>query len=245
MIIAGMQKLSLVDYPGHLSLVVFLQGCNFKCDYCHNPDLISHLKKFELSEKDFFEYLASRKKVIEGVVVTGGEPTIHSDLPAFLKKIKKAGFKVKLDTNGSNPRLLEQLICDGILDYIAMDIKTSFTKYSSVTSEAGIAKKVIESIGLILFSTTPYEFRTTCVPGIVNAEDFMEIGEKVKNAKRYCLHQFQNQLTYNKDFQKIEPYSKKEINRFRDILEGFVETVDVRGLVGKTGDMPFRAERES
>lgn len=242
MIIAGMQKLSLVDYPGHLSLVVFLQGCNFKCDYCHNPDLISYVKKFDLSEKEFFEYLAGRKKIIEGVVVTGGEPTIHKDLPAFLKKIRKAGFKVKLDTNGSNPRLLEQLMCEGILDYIAMDIKTAFTKYSRVTSEADIAKKVIESISLILFSTTPYEFRTTCVPGIVNAEDFMEIGEKVKNAKRYCLHQFQNQLTYNKDFQKIKPYSKKEFKRFRDILEGFVETVDIRGLVGKTGDMPFKGK---
>ena len=241
MIIAGSQKLSLVDYPGHLSSVVFLQGCNFKCAYCQNPDLIPYAEKFEFSEKDFFDHISGRKKMIEGVVVTGGEPTIHSDLPVFLKKIKNAGFKVKLDTNGSDPRMLEQLIRDTVLDYVAMDIKTSFSKYSDVSNVPGIAEKVIESISLILLSTTPYEFRTTCVPGIVNEEDFKVIGEKVRNAKRYCLHQFQNTITYNKEFQKIKPYSKEKIQKFRDILEGFVESVDVRGLVGNTGDVPFKS----
>jgi len=230
----------LVDYPGHLSSVVFLQGCNFKCAYCQNPDLISYAKKFEFSEKDFFDYIAGRKKMIEGIVVTGGEPTIHSDLPAFLKKIKKAGFKVKLDTNGSNPQMLEQLIRDAVLDYVAMDIKTSFSKYSDVSNVPDIAEKVIESISIILFSTVLYEFRTTCVPSIVDEEDFKVIGEKVRNAKRYCLHQFQNTVTYNEEFQKIKPYSKKEIQKFRDILEGFVERVDVRGLTGNTGDVPFK-----
>jgi len=242
MILAGLQNLSLVDYPAHLSAVVFLQGCNFRCAYCHNPDLISYVKKFDFSEKEFFKTINLRKKVIEGIVVSGGEPTIHKDLPEFIKKIKEAGFKVKLDTNGSNPGQLEKLLCDNMLDYVAVDIKTSFSKYSLVSKDPNVSDKVIESISLMLLSTVPYEFRTTCVPGIVDAADFAKIGEKVRNAKRYCLQQFRGQVTYDKEFQKIKPYSKKDIQKFRNILEEFVETVDVRGVVSSTGDIPFKGE---
>ncbi|MFH1309566.1 MAG: anaerobic ribonucleoside-triphosphate reductase activating protein [Candidatus Omnitrophota bacterium] len=245
MMIAGLQKLSLVDYPGHLSTVVFLQGCNFNCGYCQNPDLIRSEKQFDFSKKNFFDFIQRRKGTIEGVVISGGEPTIHNDLPEFIEKIKKLNFKIKLDTNGSNPEQLEFLLRSRMLDYVAMDIKTSFSRYSLVSSQKEIATKVLESIRLLLFSTISYEFRTTCVPTVVDDADFIEIGKKVKKAQRYCLQQFRPMVVNDEVFSKITPYSNEKIYGFRNILEEFVEKVDIRGLVGDTGNVPFKETRET
>ena len=164
MIVAGLQKLSLVDFPGQLAATVFVQGCNFRCGYCQNPDLVTPDKHFDFSEKDFFNYIILRQDMIDAVVVTGGEPTIYKDLPDFAKRIKDVGLKFKLDTNGANPVQLEHMLRARLLDYIALDIKTSFSKYHLVADQKNVEKSVLRSIYLAMLSTVPYEFRTTCVP---------------------------------------------------------------------------------
>ncbi|MCK4851755.1 MAG: anaerobic ribonucleoside-triphosphate reductase activating protein, partial [Candidatus Omnitrophica bacterium] len=222
MIIAGFQKLSLVDFPGYLCSVVFVQGCNFRCSYCQNPSLVGFEKQTDLSEKEVFDFLSGRKAMIEGVVITGGEPTVYDDLPGFIKKLKEQGFRVKLDTNGSNPVQMEGLLSDKCLDYVALDIKTSFPKYSLVTDISAIVGSVSQSIRSIMESPVPYEFRTTCVPGIVEEEDIAAIGEIVKGAERYCLQQFRPYVTLDPHFQDIKPYSKEVLGKFGDILAAFV-----------------------
>jgi len=230
MIVAGLQKLSLVDFPGHLAATVFVQGCNFRCGYCQNPDLVVSDKHFDFSEKDLFDYIVLRQDMIDAVVITGGEPTIYKDLPDFAKRIKDIGLKFKLDTNGTNPAQLEHMLRARLLDYIALDIKTSFSKYHLVAGQENVEEAVSRSIYLTMLSTVPYEFRTTCVPGIVDAEDFRLIGETVKGAKRYCLQQFRPYITYDRSFQEVRPYRKEDIRRFQGILEDFVETVETRGI---------------
>lgn len=230
MIIAGLQNLSLVDFPGCLASTVFVQGCNFHCGYCHNPDLIPPDKSSEFSEEEVLSYITRWKKMITGVCITGGEPTIYNSLFDFARRVKNLGFRVKLDTNGANPRLLEELFRARLLDYVALDIKTSFSRYSLVSSRERIREDVYESICLVMLSTVPYEFRTTCVPGIIDEKDFYSIGEIVKGADKYCLQQFRPKVTFNKNFQDIKPYQKKDLEKFRDILDGFVKKVEIRGV---------------
>lgn len=230
MIIAGLQNLSLVDYPGNLAAVVFTQGCNFRCGYCQNPDLVVADGKFSCPEKRIIDYISHRKNMLEGIVITGGEPTIHGGLPKFIKRVKDLGIKVKLDTNASNPDQLESLFRGWLLDFVAVDIKTSFRKYPLVSGIRDIEKKITESIRLTMLSTTAYEFRTTCVPGIVDEKDLKAIGETVKGAKKYCLQQFRPFVTYDKKFQNVKPHPKSTIQRFKKILEDFVEEVEIRGI---------------
>ena len=228
--IAGLQNLSLVDFPGHLASVIFVQGCNFKCGYCQNPDLIPLEASKISSEKDIIDIISVRTDMIEGIVISGGEPSIYKDLSDIIRQIKDMGFLVKLDTNGSNPSQLEDLLRKWLLDYIAMDIKTALSKYSLITDQKNIAKVIAESVGLTILSTAHYEFRTTCVPGLVDEKDFKEIGAMVKGAKKYYLQQFRPTITYDKTFQNVKPYGKKDLQKFKSILEEFVETVEIRGV---------------
>ena len=228
--IAGLQTLSLVDFPGYTAAAVFLQGCNFRCGYCQNPDLVTCDKDFGFSEKDLFDFLNKRRNMLDGVVVTGGEPTVYEDLSAFIRRIKELGFKVKLDTNGTNPYQVEALLREYLIDYVAVDIKTSFEKYGLVTDMAGVEESVSESIMTTILSTTPYEFRTTCVPGIIDRDDFRKIGEFVRGAKKYCLQQFRPDVTYDAVFRGIKPYSKEDLESFRDILAEYVAEVEIRGI---------------
>ncbi len=230
MMIAGLQNLSLVDFPGHLASAVFMQGCNFRCGYCHNPDLVTFEKRFNCSKKEVLDFISRRKEMIEGVVITGGEPTLYNDLTDFMSRIKDMGFKIKLDTNGSHPARIRDILQSGLVDYMALDIKTSFGRYSLITGQENIGEAVSESIRHIMLSMIPYEFRTTCVPGVVGEEDFREIGELVKGAKKYCLQQFRSSVTFDKKFQDTRPYFKEDIRRFRSILEDFVEVVETRGI---------------
>lgn len=225
-----MQNLSLVDYPAHLAASVFVQGCNFSCPYCQNPDLVPVHQDFNFSEEDILTLLPRRKDFIEAVVVTGGEPAIHMELPRFAARIKDLGLKVKLDTNGSNPDQLEDMLMMRLVDYVALDIKTSFKKYKLVSKLKNAEKIIGRSIYTTMLSTVPYEFRTTCVPGIVDEKDFLEIGEYVKGAKKYCLQQFRPIVTYDKAFQKIKPYPKESLQKFKNILKDFVEEVEIRGI---------------
>lgn len=230
MVIAGLQNLSLVDYPAHLAATIFVQGCNFHCPYCQNPDLVPIHQQFNFSEEDILFLLPKRKDFIEAIVVTGGEPLIHKDLARFAARVKELGLKVKLDTNASKPDELEEMLRLRLLDYVAVDIKTSFEKYNLVSRLKDIKKNVERSIYVTMLATVPYEFRTTCVPGIVDEKDFLAIGELVKGAKKYCLQQFRPSVTYDKSFQKVRPYPEKRLQAFRDILKGFVQEVEIRGI---------------
>ncbi len=228
--IAGLQKLSLVDFPGHLAAVVFAQGCNFRCGYCHNPELVDPRGHFDCDAERVLSDLSHRKKLIEGVVVTGGEPTICPGLAEFLEKIKEMGFLVKLDTNGSNPGILWELLKEQLVDYVAVDIKTSPGRYALVSGSPDMGALVSESARWVLLATIPYEFRTTCVPGIVGEEDFREISSLVKGAGKYCLQQFNPSITLDEAFREVKPYGMEEINRFRDILKNQVAAVETRGF---------------
>ncbi|MBD3295942.1 MAG: anaerobic ribonucleoside-triphosphate reductase activating protein [Candidatus Omnitrophica bacterium] len=232
MIIAGLQNLSLVDFPGHLAAAVFLQGCNFKCGYCQNPDLIKADRTFISPEEEqrIFEYLELRRGVIEGVVITGGEPTIHDDLCDLLLHIKEMDLKVKLDTNGSRPAILEKCLKEYLVDYLAVDIKTSPERYHEVSAAGGVENLVRESVMITILSCIPYEFRVTCVPGLVEERDIRKIAELVKGAKKVCLQQFRPVITYDRDYQDIPPHPPRRIEEFAGIMRDYVEDVQIRGL---------------
>jgi pyruvate formate lyase activating enzyme len=228
--IAGLQNLSLIDYPGHLAAAVFVQGCNFRCGYCHNPDLIDIKNGTSFPEEEILECISSRSDMLEGIVITGGEPCIYEDLPEFARKAKEKGFRVKLDTNGSNPAQLEHMIREKLLDYIALDVKTSLEKYPLLTDMADIAEAISKSVRIVILSTLPYEIRTTCVPGIVDGEDIRALKDLIKGAKKCCLQQFRPLRTYDEKFKDIQPYSGEELQEFCDILKEFVQEVEIRGI---------------
>lgn len=240
--IGGLQKLTLVDYPNKIAATVFLTGCNFKCGFCHNPSLV-YPEPVEgvdqISESDFFSFLDSKIGLIDGICITGGEPTINSDLIDFIKKIKDKGFSVKLDTNGSNPEMLEKIIQEKLVDFIAMDIKTSVdvqsskfevrsSKYDKATGTKVDIEKIKRNVELIKNSGIDYEFRTTVVPGVVEKEDIEKIGEWLQGAKKFALQQFRNQKVLDKSFETVQPYSEETLREFKRILEKYIERIELR-----------------
>ncbi len=209
MIISGFQPLSLLDYPGVVSSIIFTQGCLFRCVYCHNPDLIpirpseaSHV----ISEDVVLDTLKRRAHIVEGVCITGGEPTIHSDLPVFIKKIKALGLLVKLDTNGVHPRMIEQCIEERLVDFIAMDLKHVWARYADVIGLT--AKNVIdncqETFRLIQTSSVPHEFRTTVYPALHAQEDLWSIAEQLQDGERYALQAIRYEKTLQADLRRTE-----------------------------------------
>jgi len=229
--IAGIQKISTVDYPGHICATVFTQGCNFRCGFCHNRDLMTTDPDSRVSQQELFEYLDSRKAMIEGVCITGGEPTFWPDLADFAREIKKTGMKLKLDTNGSNSQMIYDLLQEDLLDYIAMDVKTSLEKYHLLKVPENTEESLLLSIKEIMSSKIPYEFRTTCVPGIVTEEDIHSIAEVIKGAKKHCLQQFRpHENVLDENFLGLKLYSKNELDKFKLISENFVEDVVIRGI---------------
>ncbi len=228
--IGALQKFSGIDFPGRMSCIVFTQGCNFRCSYCHNPELVLPERFGEpLNEEIFLEFLERRKGAIEGVVITGGEPTIHRDLPKFIEKIKNEGFFVKLDTNGTNPKMIDELIGKNLLDYIAMDIKGSFNKYQLITNVEVEIRDIIKSMEIIMKSGIAYEFRTTVLKKFHAPEDFLEIGRYVKGAKKYVLQNFKPTKCIDKTLpEKGRPFDRFEMEKAKKILKDFVALVEVR-----------------
>jgi len=240
--IGGLQKLSLIDFPNKVAATVFLTGCNFKCGFCQNPELVDPEKiknQPEVSEKEFFEFLDSKIGLIDGICITGGEPTINPDLIDFIKRIKAKGFLIKLDTNGSNPKVLEKLIKENLLDFIAMDIKTSvdvkiknqkskIKNYDKATGVSVNLKKILRSVELIKNSEINYEFRTTVVPGLVDKSDIEKIGQWLSGAKNFALQQFQNKKVLDEKFEKIQPYPDETLKEFKKILEKYIEKAELR-----------------
>ncbi|HAV92929.1 TPA: anaerobic ribonucleoside-triphosphate reductase activating protein [candidate division WOR-3 bacterium] len=228
--IKGFQGVTLLDYPDKVASTIFLGGCNFKCPFCHNPELIDN--RGEDIEEDFlFSELLRRRNFIEGICITGGEPLLFDEVIDFIKALKReTGKLIKIDTNGYNPVLLKKIIELNIVDYIAMDVKTSLKKYYIAAGVNVDEEKIKTSIDSIIASNIDYEFRTTVVPEIVQSEDIREIGSLVNGAKKISLQQFRAQKTYNEEFQKLKPYKPEELKRFRDILSQFVDKIDIRGV---------------
>lgn len=187
--IGGLQKLSLIDYPSEIAAVIFTQGCNFRCPYCYNLNLVYRNLDSVISEKDIFQFLWQRHDLLSGVVVTGGEPTIHHDLPDFITKIKRMGFKVKLDTNGSNPAMLKKLIESGQIDFVAMDIKSSLRNYCKATGAGVDKERILESIDIIKSSGLDHQFRTTAVKPLCSTKDFESILKMIDDPAHYTIQE--------------------------------------------------------
>lgn len=228
--IKGWQKTSLIDYSPYTTSVLFLGGCNFRCNYCHNPDLVLNFNKIpDIDVNEVFEYLKSKKKWIDGVCITGGEPTMHKDLPLFISKFKEIGMKVKLDTNGSNPSMIKELIDKKLIDYIAMDIKTALEDYEKVAVVHIDKEKIKESVSLIKNSSVDYSFRTTVIPGLIGKREIFLISKWLEGAKRFCIQQFRtSKPLVNKELQKLKPYTKEELDEMALTAKPFFEKVEVR-----------------
>ncbi len=229
MIIKGLQKQTVIDYPGKIACTIFTFGCNFRCKYCHNPELVIDDGRPEIKEIEILEFLKSRKGFLDGVCITGGEPTLHKDLPDFIRKIKNLGFLVKLDTNGTNPEMLKGLIEEKLVDYIAMDIKAPLDFYENVVNVKVNKDDIQKSIDLIR-KLKEYEFRTTVVPGLFNENHAKLIGEWLKGSKRFYVQQFRGIKTLDKNFVNKKPFTKEELIKFRNILKPYFETCEIRGV---------------
>lgn len=225
--IGGVQKTSLLDYPDKISSIVFTQGCNFRCGYCHNPELIAITKEPAWTCAGFFEFLNTRKGKLDGVVITGGEPCIQSGLIDFIKQIKNMEFLVKLDTNGTFPDVLRQSL--PYLDYIAMDIKAPLDKYKAITRVDADTEKIKESINIIMQSPVDYEFRTTVVKEQLTFDDFDKIGDLIKGAKRYYLQKFVPSKTLDRTLISASTYSDSDFELVSTKLRLKIKNVFLRG----------------
>ena len=188
--LGGLQKMTLLDFPGKVACTVFTQGCNFRCPFCHNSSLVLSPELPELSQEAFFAFLRKRQGLLDGVAITGGEPLLHPDMPELLEKIRALGYAVKLDTNGAFPARLEEILKAGLADYVAMDIKNSREKYERTAGVGGILPAVERSVELLMGGSTPFEFRTTLVDELHEPEDFAAIGRWIAGTERYFIQGF-------------------------------------------------------
>lgn len=225
--IGGIQKCSLIDYPGKISAIIFTIGCNFHCPYCHNPELVNETAT-EIPEDEVLEFLVRRKNLLDAVTITGGEPTIHEDLIPFIQKVKALGFLVKLDTNGTNPQLLETIQKNALVDYIAMDIKAPLYKYSASVGRPVDTENIKKSISLLIAGKIPYEFRTTVVKSLLMPEDIQSIGESIKGADTYYLQKFVPTKTLNSAFLRKTTYNDAEFDSMKNSMSSYVQKCYVR-----------------
>ena len=231
MLIKGFQKVSLIEYPGKIVAIVFVGNCNFRCPFCYNVDLVLNYKKLPTISEDYVvNFMMKRKGLLDGVSITGGEPTIYPDLPQFARRIKEMGFLVMIETNGSNPNLLKELIERELVDYVAMDIKAPLEKYDEAAGVKVNKNNIQKSIDVIRKSGVEYEFRTTVVPKLLNKKDILTIGEWLKTSKRYFLQQFRPERTIDKKFEKVKPYPPQRLKEFAELVKPYFEFVGVRGL---------------
>lgn len=225
----GIQKLTLLDYPGHTACTVFTGGCNFRCLFCHNASLVVHPgTELKISGEEIFDFLSNRKGLLDGVCISGGEPTLQGGLRDFARRIKDMGFLVKLDTNGSRPNVLEDMIGSGLVDYVAMDIKTSPERYEAVTGGCSNILDIYESVSLLMESGIDYEFRTTCVHELHKEKDFRSIGEMISGARAYFLQKFVD--SGDLIVGGLTECSDEEMHRFREIAAEYVPAVQIRGM---------------
>lgn len=230
--IRGFQKFSLLDYPGKIAAIVFTPGCTFRCPFCYNQELVLNDPSLPVfRERDILDFLKKRRGRLEGLVITGGEPTLQGDLPDFIKKVRKLGYSIKLDTNGSNPEILRRLLSANLLDYVAMDIKTSWEKYQKLSPKVNL-ERIKESVDLLKKAgkenNLNYEFRTTVVPQLVNTAVIKKIGKVIRGAPKYALQQYLPAKTLDPKFSK-KVYPENKLFLFKKIAEEYVKEVEMRG----------------
>ena len=224
----GLQKMTLLDFPGHVACTVFLGGCDFRCPFCHNFELVDGTAPAVMEDREFFSFLEKRHGLLDGVAITGGEPCLHPDLPAFIRKIREMGFGVKLDTNGDHPTLLRELLREGLVDYVAMDIKNSPSRYAeTVGLESLDLTPVRESVRILMEGAADYEFRTTVVDELHSEDDFRAIGEWIRGAKRYFLQPFTDRDTV--PFEGFHAPSDERLHTYASIMREFVPATAIRG----------------
>lgn len=224
--IGGLQKLTLLDFPGQVACTVFLQGCNFRCPFCHNPSLV--LGTEAITRESILSFLKQRQGLLDGVAITGGEPLLSAGLEDLLREIRSLGYKIKLDTNGSFPRRLEQLISDGLVDYVAMDIKNAPEKYDQTAGAAGFLPAVRESASLLIDGKIPYEFRTTVVDELHEPEDFHAIGQWLSCAQQYFLQCFADSGEILQP--GLHAPSKEKLEKCLAIAGQYIPNTHIRGV---------------
>lgn len=227
--IGGLQKVSLIDYPGRISAIIFTQGCNFRCPYCHNPELVEKkLYRPCLPENDILDFLASRRGKLDAVTITGGEPTLQDDLLPFIGRIRKMGFCVKLDSNGSRPDIIAHLAEENLLDFIAMDVKAPAAKYQGMIKAAVPFDLIRESIRIILKSGLDHEFRTTVVSSKLSPADILEISREIAGAKRYAMQKFEPIRTLNKRYLSETSYPDEALLNIKKQLGKDIPLIVIR-----------------
>ncbi len=228
MIIKGLQKTTLIDYPDRVACTIFTFGCNFRCGFCHNPELINDDGRPEIKKEEIMKFLEERKGFLDAVCITGGEPTINKDLPDFISEIKSLGYLVKLDTNGSNPEMLEELIDKRLIDYVAMDIKGPLEMYDKI-AEVGVDKQSIrKSVELIKSGMKEYEFRITLVPGIFKEEHIKTIGGWLGRVRTFYIQGFGNEKNLDPRFKDVQPFRKDELEKFLEMFKEYFSCCKLR-----------------
>lgn len=225
--IEGLQKVTLLDFPKKVACTIFTKGCNFNCSFCQNSSLIP-CDKGKISEDEIFEYLNKRKNILDGVVITGGEPLVQKDIKCFIKKIKDLGLLVKLDTNGSNPKVLKELIDENLIDYVAMDIKNIFLKYKMTVGKNILLKNIEESINILKNSNIDYEFRTTIVKELHTIDDLRKICEYIGNKCKYYLQNFEDSEDVINH--SLHGFSHDELLMINDNLKDSFPNMEIRAL---------------
>lgn len=236
MLFGGLQKTTLVDYPGKIAATVFTVGCNFRCPYCHNPELVLPpliQTQPKLTEEEILDFLTGKKEFLEAVCITGGEPTLNSDLGDFIKKVKAMGYLVKLDTNGSKPEVLKDLIENGLIDYVAMDIKAPLEKYQLLTLGEVPVSKIQESVDILRQGKVDYEFRTTVAPMLLDETDILKIADWLKSAKTqskgaYFLQKFESIKVLNDDYKGLKGLSEEKLQKLVEQIRPFFSKCEWR-----------------
>ncbi len=227
--IYGLQKMTLLDYPGHVACTVFLNACNFRCPFCHNFELVTGDAPPVMGTEELFAFLDKRRGLLDGVAITGGEPCLHPELPDLIRGIRALGFKIKLDTNGCYPAMLRRLLEEGLVDYVAMDIKNSPERYAETAGiETVDLGPIRESVKLLMSSSVDYEFRTTVVDELHSEPDFALIGQWIQGAKRYYLQAFTDRDTV--PFDGFHAPGAEKMKNCLDQVKPWVETAELRGM---------------
>lgn len=232
MLLGGFQKMTLIDYPGKIAATVFTAGCNFRCPFCHNPELVvidpGDVPVFREQEKRFFDFLEGRKGLLDGVCITGGEPTVQPDIVPFMRRLRDMGFLVKLDSNGTRPEILREVFREGLADYVAMDIKNGADRYAETVGTAVDMEKIRESIGLIMGSGVGYEFRTTVVPGIHTEDDAEGIAALISGAKRYYLQVFRDGKVLSSGDARFRTGAIPDVEKMKAAIAPHVGVIGIR-----------------
>ena len=228
--IGGLQKTSLLDYPNTVSAIIWTIGCNFKCPFCYNPNLVNDTID-DISEDEVFSFLKKRKNILDGLSISGGEPLLQPDIVDFITKVKNLGYLVKIDTNGSYPEKLQELIDKNLIDYIAMDIKAPKEKYNKITGMKIDIRRIEKSIEIIQKSNLSYEFKTTFVPDLLVKEDIIAIAQWIKGSHTYYLQQFKADAPLiSPEVQKKCPYSKEYVTETYNVIRSQFDTCEIRGV---------------